>query len=287
MTNESCTSEHNGEGTASSGLVVPDDEPSPRRGRYIFSIYGIDTDIRDRVTVRALFGYMQDAATFHAEDLGMTPLIKKVNGVWLLSRLVVNLNDRPIFPGKVTVETWSGGVDGIRFFRGYRFYADDCTCFGEAVSEWIVAERYEHRPLRPRNFIGADFVETRDVRDRLTANRLPRQNVIESPPVLTVRLPLDYSRIDRNRHVNNSVYAEMALDAIARTIVDQEKLLIHGLSPALIDVYFVRELRYGGFVVLEVRTDGKSSYHVRGLNGDGALAFSAVITLDSDEGKLP
>ena len=70
-----------------------------------------------------LWSMMQDAATVHAEALGLGPAALGV--VWVLSRIKATLT-RPLLPyERVRCETWCPGFKGPSWYRCFAFYIDD------------------------------------------------------------------------------------------------------------------------------------------------------------------
>lgn len=93
-----------------------------------------------------LWSMMQDAATVHAEALGLGPAALGV--VWVLSRIKATLT-RPLLPyERVRCETWCPGFKGPSWYRCFAFYIDDVQV-GEAQSMWVTLEPSTHRILRP------------------------------------------------------------------------------------------------------------------------------------------
>lgn len=84
-----------------------------------------------------LWSMMQDAATVHAEALGLGPAALGV--VWVLSRIKATLT-RPLLPyERVRCETWCPGFKGPSWYRCFAFYIDDVQV-GEAQSMWVTLE---------------------------------------------------------------------------------------------------------------------------------------------------
>ena len=88
-----------------------------------------------------LWSMMQDAATVHAEALGLGPAALGV--VWVLSRIKATLT-RPLLPyERVRCETWCPGFKGPSWYRCFAFYIDDVQV-GEAQSMWVTLEPSTH-----------------------------------------------------------------------------------------------------------------------------------------------
>ena len=99
-----------------------------------------------------LWSMMQDAATVHAEALGLGPAALGV--VWVLSRIKATLT-RPLLPyERVRCETWCPGFKGPSWYRCFAFYIDDVQV-GEAQSMWVTLEPSTHRILRPTSLPAA------------------------------------------------------------------------------------------------------------------------------------
>lgn len=244
------------------------------RARYTYTVIGTDTDILDRLTPQALFSYKQESATVHAYELGMSAKVDRVNGVWLLRRSRARWFKRPSFRDELTVETWSRGVRLVTWLRDFYFYinGDFSEPAGLGSSEWIVAEREGHRPIRPSDIMSE--AEIRSLSDEHAAldKKSPRLGEPEKNQMPIHRFDVGYTDIDHNFHVNNTFYLKFGIDAIAKFEVARGNLPKTGLDFSEIDVTYVRELSMGDTV--QVFVEAKDDHYlVEGIKGDRERCF--------------
>ena len=122
-------------------------------GLYRYEIRGTDTDYHDRLHLASLFALMQEAAYHNAEHLGMgAGQLDPAGYCWLLARISVRMVRLPRWTETMSVETWSRGPRKLLFLRDFVFYAgtpDQAEIIGQATSEWLIAHKETHRPVRP------------------------------------------------------------------------------------------------------------------------------------------
>src|SRR5574344_622036 len=97
----------------------------------------------------ALFDFMQDAATLHAEELHIGR--EALRAIWVLSRMKMQLR-RPLRPyEELTIKTWCAGIRGACWHRSFSFAVND-EPLGGGHSMWVVLGEESRRILRPSKF---------------------------------------------------------------------------------------------------------------------------------------
>ena len=209
-----------------------------------------------------LWSMMQDAATVHAEALGLGPAALGV--VWVLSRIKATLT-RPLLPyERVRCETWCPGFKGPSWYRCFAFYIDDVQV-GEAQSMWVTLEPSTHRILRPTALPATQGCLLFTSGELFAP--LPRLSCDN------VRLhhihPVQYSDLDINNHVNNVRVVELISDAL-----DLQKQ--PGFVSSL-QVNYTAETAFGEQVSLLCGTVDGARY-IRG-EAEGRPHFEALASL--------
>ena len=215
-----------------------------------------------------LWSMMQDAATVHAEALGLGPAALGV--VWVLSRIKATLT-RPLLPyERVRCETWCPGFKGPSWYRCFAFYIDDVQV-GEAQSMWVTLEPSTHRILRPTALPAAQGCLSCTSGELFAP--LPRLSCDN------VRLhhihPVQYSDLDINNHVNNVRVVELISDAL-----DLQKQ--PGFVSSL-QVNYTAETAFGEQVSLLCGTVDGARY-IRG-EAEGKPHFEALASLSPPAAK--
>jgi acyl-ACP thioesterase len=194
-----------------------------------------DIDQSDRLTLAATFHYFQDAATSHAEHLGVgRESMAQTGQVWILSRMSVLLERRPAYREKVTVRSWPRGWEKLFALRDYdiRDAADVPVVRGR--SGWIILDMEKRRPLRPQGIM--ERLPLNEGLDALSsgAGGLEARGGL----VKAAERPARYSDVDFNGHVNNARYVEWIQDALPPgTLEAAEKMRL--------DINYLTETRPG------------------------------------------
>lgn len=178
--------------------------------REAFQIHSYNVDFRKRATVEAICRAFLEAAWNHAEQLGFGYVsLSKRNKLWVLARLLVQIDFYPTWGERVSLTTWPRGVSGLFALRDFELFNAGEKRLAGGASSWLVLDSASHRPQRP------DKVEleiptqvTRAAAGREPAKLLLRES---GSPVLTTTV--GYSDIDVNHHVNSARYISWLLDS--------------------------------------------------------------------------
>ncbi len=182
-----------------------------RTETYRVRSYEVDAD--GRLSVPALFNLLQDAASNHAEALGVSIRhLRSENLTWVLSRLHLSIDAWPRWGDTLQVQTWPSGVDRLFALRDFRLLDGGGTPVGAAVSAWLVIRTATRRPVRISPFI--ERLHPLDAGHVLppTFAKLPPL----APPAHEKRFRVRYRDLDINRHVNNVSYIEWAVEGVPR-----------------------------------------------------------------------
>ena len=231
-----------------------------------FTVRSSDADARGLCRPSALLCFLQDMATEHAAilDIERDYLVKEYHAAWLLVRSWFRL-DRPLRQDEtVTIRTWHRGAGGLIIYRDFDLTVDGVPV-GEAVTAWVVADLTTRKMLRPKSIEHIALSPVPEtVKDRqLRLIRTPqgRQAVYTK----TVR----YSDLDVNGHMNNTRYADVALDA---------------LSPAELEGRFIGEMQINyslecrlGDRLLVSRYLEENTCYIDGCGEDDTRRFEAMV----------
>jgi acyl-ACP thioesterase len=174
-------------------------------------------DTSSRLTLYSIFDYFQDAACFHAEALGCGkfPLLERRQG-WVLSRMSVVVDKRPVYFDQITVRSWPRGSEKLFALRDYDIRDASGAAVVRSRSAWLIWDIDKRRPLR-----SAQIVETLPLNDGL--NALDYYASLEARPEMqkvSERRCL-YSDMDYNGHMNNARYLQWIQDAPGSDALEQ------------------------------------------------------------------
>ena len=230
-----------------------------------FTIRTTEVDMASNCRPSALLGFFQELATDHADDLEISRdyLVEEYHAVWLLARMWLRL-DRPLKMGeKVTIRTWHRGAEKLFMYRDFDILSHG-EPVGEAVSAWIVADLESRKMLRPSSvahIASSPFPET--VKDRqLKPLRPPKEALPAYEKIIR------WSDVDLNGHMNNTKYADAAMDAFS-----MEELRDNFLS----EMYLNYSLEcVPGETITVSRAETAEGWYVEGAGG-GTRRFETLL----------
>ena len=177
-----------------------------------------NVDRSNRLTLGAAFAFFQEAAISHAVVLGVGLDAMTQNGqAWLLSRLSVFMERRPLCGETVTIRSWPRGPEKLFCLRDYDIVDQDGKVIVRGRSGWLVIDMEKRRPLR------VDIVT-----EKLPLNE-GMDALLSGPAGLGAReiiVPAGdrkaaYSDIDYYGHVNNVSYVKWIEDLTAPDLLDK------------------------------------------------------------------
>jgi acyl-ACP thioesterase len=178
--------------------------------RESLRIHSYDVDFAKRATPVALCRAFLEAAWNHAEKLGFGYAeLASQNKLWVLARLLVQIDVYPLWGEIVELTTWPRGISGAFALRDFEICATGGRRLAAGASSWLVLDCETHRPQRIDKLI----LRIPSPRNDSVVGRDPKKlGSIENGGVAFATAVL-YSDIDVNRHVNSARYIGWLLDA--------------------------------------------------------------------------
>ncbi|MFO7979408.1 MAG: thioesterase, partial [Candidatus Aminicenantes bacterium] len=162
-------------------------------------------------------------------------LLKK-NLAWILSRYHIKVLRYPEKGENIEITTWPSVIKGIFTLREYELTASGDKSV-QATSSWMAVDIKRKRPVKIKETLPSFSPHgQRAVNDDFKS--LPE---VESPD-LKSRFPVLKADLDFNRHVNNAVYIQWAVETVPKEI-------IMDLRPTQIEVNYKNETFYGDWVI--------------------------------------
>lgn len=200
---------------------------------------------------------MQELSYHGADQLGCGEADFERRGLaWIFARMHIVINRRPSLYEKITMQTWSKGLEGLFFNRDYRFLDTQGETLIGACSSCLTIS------LSTRSMVRSDKVAS--LLENWVQNpeeaASPAGKILPCPdytplPVMSHRVM--YSDTDFIGHVNNSQYIRWAVDC--------EMSLNPGFNVREITVNFIRETKLG-----------ETIEYYRGIRG-GRINYSAKV----------
>lgn len=207
--------------------------PSPEPGvfRCDYPLHYPDADAAGLVRLTSLLNLLQIQAGDHTASRGFDYRENKDRGVfWVLSRIDIRIDSWPLWPCRLTVDTWSRSTKAVFALRDFRFGTEDGWS-GRASSAWVILK--DRKPQRPEPWV---TIYER-VRPEEPAAEMPAAlPALETGAVTEVRsVRADWEDIDMNGHVNN-------VSAIGWCLAQHDYGFLSAHRPARIEANFLAEM---------------------------------------------
>lgn len=210
----------------------------------------------------AVIDFMQDLATRHAGEMGLSEKVMENNGFWVLSRLKYRLN-RPLHSYEtVRLTTWPRQIKGASWYRDFTFEAEDGV-IGSAVTMWAIVNAETHRLLRPKA-LGISF-EDQIVGEPEMLKAIHAEHL--QPCFDRV---VRYSDIDVNHHLNNVKAVDILSDAFG--LENDETRWVSQMQ-----VNYLSETTCGTTLTLARGTGTDDALCVAALDGERENAQAEVV----------
>jgi acyl-ACP thioesterase len=213
-----------------------------REKELIIGSYFVDS--RQRLTVPALLGLMQEIAWEHSTSYNVGwDFLQSIHLFWALSKMHLKINRLPLWNEVVTLRTWGKQPENVTFHRDYEMCDAEGNILLTATSAWATLSTVDGRVQRIPTEIGLRIV----VPENRHAIREAAPKIKKIPAVNpTCWHPVLHSDIDMNQHVNNTRYVQWALNDFSHEFQTQneiKELTINYLSQAKIgDFYAIAQL---------------------------------------------
>ena len=178
--------------------------------REKYQIRSYEVDWRNRLSILSFFGFMQEAASKHAAELGVSiHQLLAEDYTWLLARLKIKIVSYPGWNEKIQVSTWPSGTQQLFALRDFEIKDQDNRPLAAAVSAWLVIDIKKRRPVRIKPFVERlkPVEDYHILPDRLDKLAVSSNHTHER--IYRVR----YSDLDINQHVNNVSFVEWLIES--------------------------------------------------------------------------
>ena len=171
-----------------------------------------DTDAQSYLKPSAFMNWAQEAAGIHAVHLGFgyDKLIAN-NTAWILSRLNIKFIDMPRWREKMTLHTWHKGLNRLFFLRDFVLTDEQGKERVKATTSWLILNLETRRLVRDPKLVEEGTVCTENAVENPADKVVVPKDVV---PELVMTHTVAYSDVDMNRHANNAMYMQWAMDAV-------------------------------------------------------------------------
>ncbi len=211
-------------------------------------IRSYEVDFRGLTRASTLLNFLQDLASEHAEKLGFSLQdLFRQNKTWVLSRNHIKILKFPRWNENIIGETWPSGRNGLFALRDFRISDDQENDMAVATSSWMLLDLERKRPVKLDDLKSVPLMEERALYDEFQP--LQKLEQAENETRFRVRL----ADLDVNKHVNNVIFVEWALETAPNDI------LWH-YAPVEIEIGYRSEVFYGDVIISrsQILEEGKS-----------------------------
>ena len=234
-----------------------------------FTVADYECDVADRLKLSYLLRHLQSISTaqLNEMDLGYRRLYEE-GTVFLLSRLGARIHRMPHSSEQVTFATAPQDIKGAKFRRQARLCAQSGEVLAEAQSVWFIVDPATFRVVRPSAFRHTlpSIPEEQRLAPDLGGDRVRPAGAV----IACGRRQVAYSDMDLNRHLNNTVYADILTDALP-----YEKMAAGTLREVFL--HYQNQALLGDILSTVTQQGEGGCYYVTGLkNGEHCFAAKAL-----------
>ena len=121
-----------------------------------FKVHSYDVDFKKGATMESLCRHFQEAAWNHAEDLGVGyQRLLAANRIWVLSRLLLKVEQLPRWGETVTICTWPRAARSVFAMRDFEMFDSAGVRLVAGTSAWLVLDTNTHKPQRVDKIVSA------------------------------------------------------------------------------------------------------------------------------------
>lgn len=187
------------------------------------------------------------------------------NNVWVLSRLIIDMDSFPRTGDKFAIETWVNRIYRQFTDRHFAILDENGKQIGGADSVWALINMETRQPLDLSSMPGGTFENLFDDRETglAPATRYRMKNA-ESEGEYTVK----YSDLDINGHLNSIRYLMLILDVLASKTNERPDV-------NRVELQFCAECYLGDIITIKhERLEVGEAFEI--IRPDGVVAFKAL-----------
>lgn len=235
--------------------------------KYDFLVDAYLSDFKGRATLAMIGGFMLKSATRHAEErgFGYTAMTSQKR-VWVLSRMVIEIDEYPENDTTMSIKTWVSDVNKLFTERCFALLNEDGNKVGYARSTWAAIDLETRRPTNVFELDGlSDYIDGYEPCPIDGMKKiLPLK---DSLPVST--FIVKYSDIDINGHLNSMKYIEHFVDLFDLNIFKQKEI-------KRFEINYLAEGKYGSSIQL-LRKD-EDDVSVLEMRSDSSIISTSRVT---------
>lgn len=232
------------------------------------TVLDYDCDCRNQLKLSSAMGYMQQTSGEQLDVLGIPyEKLLEENMVFLLSKSCIKIHEMPIARQKIIVGTAAVTTRGARFVREFTIEDLSGRRLISCLTLWLLVDPSTRKILRPASF--PYDIQFQESLVQTVIDDVPFPKLLDDGMRDCIEVPIRYSSIDCNNHVNNSVYADFVCDSLPL-----ELLVEKGLDTLVVS--FHNEARHGNVLSIGRTQISEHEFYVSGSKEDDTRCFEAL-----------
>lgn len=231
-----------------------------------FRICSNDVDAFGNIKPGAIMRYMQETAYLHMEGIHPSANELRTQGkAFLLARASLSIYGNLSHRDEIDVETWESERKGVGFGRCFSVSCGGVTV-AEMASVWTLYNFAERKIIRVSD---ADNIVYGS--DEELALDLPRRLIYPDADelVLIGTHTASFSDTDKNKHINNTVYADILSDFVPEIRTGDARIVSFYIN-------YANECRMDDEIRI-YRTGETNEWYFRTLRSDGRINVEVKI----------
>lgn len=174
-----------------------------------FIIRSYHVDIHQKLTLPKLCSFFQEIAGNHTVACGVGwEVLQQANMFWVLSRLKIQISEFPAWQDKITIETWSNGLNGLMAIRHFNVLNHNGESIIKAISSWLTVNTETRRLVR-----ADDYMRDFPLNQQWLFEHAPDKITALANPIKFAPANVLFTETDMNEHMNNVSYIDRIINA--------------------------------------------------------------------------
>lgn len=182
-----------------------------------FEIGFRDVGKSNKITNKALLGYLEDTAGMHSNLVGYgLNDIERTNLTWILLNWKVKIFKRPLYGEAILVKTWARNTIKFYTFRDFEVYDAQNELIAIASSKWVLLDAKTMTLTK----ISDELISKYHPENKAVFGDAKEIGKLDFPNEYETMLPYTIQRkdIDINRHVHNVSYLDFAYEVLPENV---------------------------------------------------------------------
>lgn len=239
-----------------------------------------EVDYTGRLTLSVLGNHLLNCAGIHAEQRGFgISTLNDHNCTWVLSRLVIEMERMPLQYSHFSIETWVEAVNKLFTSRNFAIADESGSPMGYVRSIWAMINIDTRKPADLLEMQGSGSISNYVLPEKECPVAGPSRLRVKAANA-AMSLPVRYSDIDINGHVNSVRYIEHILDLFPLEKFKESRLW-------RFEIAYANESHYGDTLEYYIDDNGNSQYSVEVKKKDsGEVVCRSLIIFTLPSAKV-